>query len=215
MRRRHSAISNTADFWITQIAPNEAEAQFKKAVEVEPKNIEARETIAAFYVAQKQFEKAEQIYKDLVQIQENSSESRVSLGRILRANQSREDDAIKILSEILAETPEYVRARYRLGEIYLERKEFAKVNEQIEALLQINDNDTEALMLRARVRLQENKAEEAVKDLEEVLKKQPSHRERAFLYDAGAARARTNRPGARVYRRFGKISSELSESTNC
>jgi tetratricopeptide (TPR) repeat protein len=158
----------------------EAEAQFKKATEVEPKNIEAREAIAEFYVAQKQFDKAETAYKDLVQVQENSSESRVALGNFY-ANIGRKDEAVKIFSEILAEKPEYVRARYRLGEIYLDQKETAKVGEQIEALLKINDKDAEALLLRARLNLQDNKAEIAVKDLEEILKKLPSHRDALFF----------------------------------
>ena len=35
-------------------------------------------------------------------------------------------------------------------------------------------------MLRARIKLQENNAEEAVKDLEEVLKKQPSQKNALF-----------------------------------
>lgn len=164
---------------------NESEAQFKKAVEVEPKNIEAFETLADYYTAQKQFDRAEQTYQQLVQMQENSPEARISLAEFY-ARINRNDDAIKILNEILAETPEYVRARYRLSEIYLERKYFAKVNEQLEALLQINDQDTEALMLRARLRLQENKAEESVKDLEEILKKQPSNRD--ALYNMTQAR---------------------------
>ncbi len=159
---------------------NEAEAQFKKATEVEPKNIEAREAIAEFYVAQKQFDKAEIAYKDLVQVQENSPESRISLANFY-ANNGRKDEAVKIFSEILAEKPEYVRARYRLGEIYLDQKETAKVTEQIEALLKINDKDAEALLLRARLNLQDNKAEIAVKDLEEILKKMPSHRDALFF----------------------------------
>jgi uncharacterized protein HemY len=47
--------------------------------------------------------------------------------------------------------------------------------------LKFNDYDSEALMLRARVSLQEKRAEDAVKDLEEVLKKQPSHKNALFF----------------------------------
>lgn len=157
----------------------EAEAQFKKAIEVEPVNIEAREAQAEFYLAARQYEKAEIAYKELVQIQQNSSESRLQLGNFY-AVIGREEEALKVFNEILADTPEYVRARYRLGEIHLDRKENDKVNEQIEVLLSINDDDTEALMLRARVKLQENKAEEAVRDLEEILKKLPSQKDALF-----------------------------------
>ena len=158
----------------------EAETQFKKAIETETANIEARETLAKFYVAHKEFEKAETTYQDLVKIQENSPESRLQLAEFY-ASIKREDDAIATLTQIISEKPEYVRARYRLGEIYLNRKEYAKIAEQTDALLKLNDHDAEALMLRARVSLQENKPEEAIKDLEEILKKQPSQKDALFF----------------------------------
>jgi tetratricopeptide (TPR) repeat protein len=157
----------------------DAEAQFKKAVEVEPKSIEAGQSIAEFYLAQRQLDKAEQSFKNLVQIQQNSAEGKMDLANFY-SQVGRADDAVKIFGEILQEKPEYVRARYRLGEIYLDRKENAKVGEQVGELLKINDKDEEALMLRARASMQENKAEESVKDLEEILKKKPSQRNALF-----------------------------------
>ncbi len=157
----------------------DAESQFKKAIEVEANNIEAREMLAAFYVSQKQFDKAEATYQELVKIQENSPESRLQLAEFY-SQIKREDDAINTLTQIINEKPEYVRARYRLGEIYLERKEYAKVKEQTDALLKLNDNDAQAFLLRARVNLQDNKPEDAIKDLEEILKKTPSNKDGLF-----------------------------------
>ena len=157
----------------------EAETQFKKAIEVEGNNIEAREMLAAFYVSQRQNEKAEAAYQELVKLQENSPESRLQLADFY-ASIKREDDAINTLTQIINEKPEYVRARYRLGEIYLTRKEYAKVTEQTDALLKLNNYDSQAFLLLARVNLQDNKTDEAIKNLEEVLKKQPSHKEGLF-----------------------------------
>lgn len=158
----------------------EAEAQFHKAIEIDPASIEAREATAEFYVTSRQFEKAEASYKDLVQIQENSPESRLELAEFYSTS-DRKDEAIAVLNQILADAPEYVLARYRLGQMYLDRKDASKVYEQLDALFKINDNDTEALMLRSRAKIQENKAEDAAKDLEEILKKQPSNRDALFL----------------------------------
>lgn len=162
-----------ARFYSFSSRPAEAEAQFKKAVEVEPTNIETRESLANFYLGERQLEKAEQAFKELAEAQGNSPEGKMQLAEFY-ATVGREDDAINTFNEILKGAPEYVRARYRLGEIYLDRKENAKVIEQVDKLLVINDTDAEALMLRARVKMQENKADEAVKDLEDILKKQPS-----------------------------------------
>lgn len=159
--------------------PAEAEAQFRKAVEVEPANLEARQAIADFYLAQRQSDKAEQAFKDLAQAQGNSSEGLISLANFY-VQVGRDADAIEVLQNILKDTPEYAAARYRLGEIFLDRKENEKVSEQVEKLLAVNDGDTQALLLRARMKLQENNAEDAVKDLEEILKKQPSQKDALF-----------------------------------
>ena len=158
----------------------EAEAQFRKAIEIDPASIDARAAIAEFYVTSSQLEKAEAAYIDLVRIEENSPESRLELAEFY-ANTNRKDDAIAVLNQVLADTPEFVIARYRIGQIFLDRKETAKVYEQLDALFKINDADTEALMLRSRTKIQENKAEDAAHDLEEILKKQPSSRDALYL----------------------------------
>ncbi|MFM9905929.1 MAG: tetratricopeptide repeat protein [Pyrinomonadaceae bacterium] len=158
----------------------EAEAQFQKAIEIDPNSIEAHEAIAEFFVTSRQYEKAEASYKNLIQVQENSPESRLELAEFY-ATTERKDESIAVLNQIITDAPEYVLARYRIGQMYLDRKETAKVYEQLDALLKINDNDTEALMLRSRVKMQENKDDDAVKDLEEILKKQPSNRDALYL----------------------------------
>ncbi len=158
----------------------DAELQFKKAIDVDAKSIEAREAIADFYVTSRQFEKAEATYKDLVQIQENSAESRLELAEFY-VGSDRVDDAITVLQNILGDAPEYVRARYKLGQIYLDRKDITGVNQQLDALFKFNDIDAEALTLRARLKIQQNKPDEAVKDLEEIIKTYPSGKEALFL----------------------------------
>ena len=158
----------------------EAEAQFQKAISLDGSNIEARQAIADFYFVSRQMEKAETAYQNLVAVQENSPESRLELADFYKRS-GRTDDAITVLDEILSGTPGYALARYRVGQIHLDRGDFPRVDEQLEALFTINKNDVEALMLRSRLRLQQNLPEEAIKDLEEILKKQPSGREALYL----------------------------------
>ncbi|MBK8149588.1 MAG: tetratricopeptide repeat protein [Acidobacteria bacterium] len=175
---------------------NESEAQFRKAIEVEPKNIESREAIADFFTSEKQYDKAEQIHRELVELQENSPESRLAFAEFY-SRIGRGDEAVKLLSAIIGETPEYVRARYRLAEIFLDRRESEKVSEQIVELMKINDKDTEALLLKSRLALAENRAEEAVKDLEQVLKTLPSHKDALFnMVEARLAMGQTEQARA-------------------
>ncbi|HRI02835.1 MAG TPA: tetratricopeptide repeat protein [Pyrinomonadaceae bacterium] len=158
----------------------EAEAQFQKAIAIDGTSIDAHESIAQFYVTSRQFEKAEAAYKNLVQVQENSPESRLELAEFYSTTE-RKDEAIAVLEQIIADAPDYVLARYRVGQMYLDRKETVKVYEQLDALLKINDADIQALMLRSRAKMQDSKPDEAVKDIEDVLKQQPSNRDALYL----------------------------------
>ena len=67
-----------------------------------------------------------------------------------------------------------------LADIYLEGRDLEKVDGELEKLFAVNDQDAEALILSARSKLAENRAEDAVTDLEEVLRKQPSLRDGLF-----------------------------------
>ena len=158
----------------------EAETKFNDAIAIDNSDIEAREAIAEFYLTARQYEKAEQAHLKLVEIQENSPESRLDLAGFYQKI-ARSPEAIQVLESILSETPEYARARYELGQIFLERKNYEGVKEQLDALLAIDDTDVEALMLRSRLYTQQNQPDKAIADLLQVLKKQPSGREPLFL----------------------------------
>jgi tetratricopeptide (TPR) repeat protein len=158
----------------------EAEEKFKHAISLDGTSIEAREAIAEFYITSRQMEKAEQANRELVEIQENSPESRLVLAKFY-AEAGRDDEAIGELENILTDHPTYALARYRLIETFLDRRDTMKATEQLNALFNINDQDVEALLLRARLKNSENKGEEAVADLEDVLKRFPSKRDALFL----------------------------------
>jgi tetratricopeptide (TPR) repeat protein len=153
----------------------EAEAQFRTAIEVAPKNVEARESLASFYINQRSFDQAERVYMELADSQNDSPESLTKLADFYTLVE-REDEAIKIFEQILIKNPNYLRARYRLGEIFLERRDFEKADAQVTALLESDGSDAEALLLLSRVELVRDRPDEAVVSLEKVLKRQPANK---------------------------------------
>jgi tetratricopeptide (TPR) repeat protein len=163
---------------------NDAEKQFMKAVESEPANREAHEALAGFYFSRKQFDKAEQAYRALADLDKDKPEGQAVLADFYAAI-GKTGEAIKLYQEIVAAAPHYARGRYRLGELLLQKNDLAGVKEQIDALLNQNDQDTQALLLRARVNLEEGESENAIKDLEAVLKQERSSR-LALYYMADA-----------------------------
>jgi tetratricopeptide (TPR) repeat protein len=166
----------------------EAEKQFRRAVEIEPNNRDAHEALAAFYVGQKKFAEAENAYKTLVNLDPNRPEERILLADFYAAI-NREDDAVKTLQEILTAKPEFIKGRVRLGELFLQREEVNGANEQANLILQRNGRDAAGLLLRSRIRTRQGDEETAIKDLQEVLKQEPSNK--FALYYMADAQLRT------------------------
>ena len=156
----------------------EAEAELNKAVEVGPKDHNARFTLASFYLVNKQFDKAENSFKQLVALEGDRPENQAMLAEFYTFI-SRTDDAVKIYQDILTKAPDYVDARYRLGEILLGRGDIQGATTQMEEVLKKDQHDRQALLLRARIRMKENRPQAlkaAVEDLTEVLRQDPNSR---------------------------------------
>jgi tetratricopeptide (TPR) repeat protein len=196
-----SALAHTeyGKFLVGANRAGEAEGEFRKAVEAEPANRDARLSLATFYVLNKQMDKAEEAYKALAAL-DNRPEGRAALADFY-SSVNRNDEAIKIYQDILTNSPEYARARYRIGEMMLMRGDTAGATAQVEEVLKANPRDMQALLLRARVRLQTGQPKEikdAIEDLKEVLKQEPNSR--AGLYFMSEASFRANQiEQARIY----------------
>ncbi len=158
--------------------PADAEAELLRAVEVEPSNRDSHFVLASFYLVNKQFDKAETAYKALANLENGKPENQAVLADFYSAT-NRLDDAIRIYQDILAKTPDFIQGRYRLGEIMLMRGDTQGAASQIQEVLKKDQNDRQALLLRARLRLQNgqtNDLKAAVEDLKEVLKQEPNSR---------------------------------------
>jgi tetratricopeptide (TPR) repeat protein len=160
----------------------DAEAEMRKAVEVEPANRTSRFVLASFYLVNKQFDKAEVAYKALAELDKDKPESKAVLADFY-SSVNRLDEAISIYQSILSNSPDFTQGRYRLAEIMLMRGDTQGAMGQIDEVLAKDSHDRQALMLRARVRAQTGRSEDmlaAVEDLKEVLVQEPNSR--AGLY---------------------------------
>ncbi|HEX8455691.1 MAG TPA: tetratricopeptide repeat protein [Pyrinomonadaceae bacterium] len=168
-----------AKFHVGQNRMDLAEAEFRRAVEVEPQNRDARRTLASFYLVNKQFDRAEESFKALAELDGGRPEGRAVLADFY-ASVGRFDEAANLYQQIVSASPDYARARHRLAELMLQRGDQAGASAQIDEALKRNANDREGLILRARLRLNQDKPKEAIEDLKQVLKIEP--RDQAGLY---------------------------------
>lgn len=174
-------------FLVAQNRLNDAETQFRLAVEGEPQNREARLLLAGFYLSQKRLDKAEEQYKALAEMDGDRPDGRAVLADFYAAT-GRSDDAIRIYQEIVNRSPDYVRGRYRLSEILLQRGDIAGATTQIDEILKKNPRDTQALLVRARIKLQDD-PKKAIEDLKEVLRIESNNRAALFFMAEANLRA--------------------------
>jgi tetratricopeptide (TPR) repeat protein len=167
---------------------DEAEAELRRAVEVDPSNRSPRLLLAGFYVAQGQNDRAEKEYQALAALTPDRPEGRALLADFYAAT-NRLDLAQKVYQDLLVALPDYARGRYRIGEIMLQRHDLNGAQAQVEAAFKQNQYDSQAFLLRARISLERGQSKEAIKDLEEVLKQEPSSR--SGLYYMADAKARS------------------------
>jgi tetratricopeptide (TPR) repeat protein len=187
-----------ARFLVQQNRMDKADEQFRRAVQVDPQNREAHRTLVTFYIQQKQLDRAEQAARALAQLDDGKPEGTAVLGDFY-SQIGRADDAARAFQETIGKFPDYTQARYRLGELLMQKGDAAGALAQAQEVLNKNPNDKQALLLRARVRVNGGaQIKDAVEDLKQVLKQEP--RDQAGLYYMADANLRLNQiDQARVF----------------
>jgi tetratricopeptide (TPR) repeat protein len=157
---------------------DQAEAEFLKATQVEPQNRDAQFILASFYLVNKRLDKAEAAYKALAELDKDKPEGRSVLGDFY-SSVGRLDEAIAIYREVLAKSPDYTAAHYRLTEIMLSRGDLAGAKNEVDTVLKTDAKDRQALILKARIGMQAGQPSDlkvAIEDLREVLRQEPNSR---------------------------------------
>jgi tetratricopeptide (TPR) repeat protein len=160
-----------------------AETEFVKAVQVEPSNREARFVLASFYLVNKRLDKAEESYKALADLNNDKPEGRAVLADFY-SSVGRLDEAVAIYREVAAKAPDYTQGHYRLGEIMLMKGDGAGAKNEVDAVLKNDAHDRQALILRARIEMQNGATGDlkvAIEDLQEVLRQEPNSRAGLFF----------------------------------
>lgn len=187
-----------ARFFVQQNRMDKAEEQFRRAVEVDAQNREAHRTLVSFYIQQKQFDRAEQAARAFAALDNGKPEGTAVMGDFY-SQVGRPEDAARAFQETITKFPDYTQARYRLGELLMQKGDTAGASAQAEEVLKKNPNDKQALLLRARVRMNGGaQVKDAVEDLKQVLKQEPH--DQAGLYYMADANVRLNQiEQARVF----------------
>jgi tetratricopeptide (TPR) repeat protein len=152
---------------------DEAAAGVKAALEIDPQSRDANQTQAFFFMQQKNLPAAEQVFIKLERIYSKEPSQSLMLGDFYSVTGKR-NQAIAVYEKIQAENPDYTTAKKRLANLYLTPPTLDKAMQLAEEILKKDPKDGDALLIKGRILLSQNKRDDALKTLEGAVKAQPA-----------------------------------------
>ncbi len=161
------------DFLFANKREAEAEQQLLAAHQAEPTDKLVLVALRRYYETQQQFEKAEQFLTRLVELDADKTAGRAQIID-LHARTGRVYQAVTEYQQLLKDDPKYLRGYSRLAELLLELGDVTGATKHVEVALKQNPQDTDALLMRGRLRSLNGQHREAIGDLDQVLRLEPT-----------------------------------------
>jgi len=178
-----------ARFYLLNSRVADAEATYRRAISINPKNGAALADLARLQFSQGKKDEAE---KTILALSTLPDPQYRSFYGIYLFEQGKHAEAIKEFERRVAEDPKDRAAFGRLVSAYLFLNRFPDAETLVRSALKKNPKDTDALLERGRLYLITSKVTEAQNDLQQVLKLQPDSAIAHYLL-AGVHRARGER----------------------
>ncbi|HZS05745.1 MAG TPA: tetratricopeptide repeat protein [Blastocatellia bacterium] len=186
-----------SDFYYSNKREAEAEKEMKQAFEIDSGDKLLLAALQRFYENRQDFGEAEKYAQRLASLDpdKNSGRSQVI---DLHARAGKTDQAIQEYEQLIKESPKFMRSYSRLAELLLARGDVPGASQRVTEALNINRQDTDALLLRGRLNLLNGRFGDAERDLSQVLKNEPSM-PAAMYYMADVHLQNNDAEGARRY----------------
>lgn len=139
----------------------------EKALELDPKNIDARLALARTHAAAKQMPQAEARLQEVLKIDPKSQWARLGLSQIAWARGDRAA-AVKLLEDAIAADPSALEARLRLAELTFIQGDGARARGFLDQVLEVANDRRAALTATGQVLARAGMTDEALARLKEA-----------------------------------------------
>jgi len=170
--------------------PEAALQRFQKAVAVDPKSVDARETLARYYVTQNQFDKAEAEYRATVAAQPGSVDANLALASFY-FRQQRFSEAEPVYRELVKLQKNSPQSRFTLANFYLKTGHADQARKLDEEIARDAPDFLPARLQVAEMALSQQRYDEADRVVGSVLKDRPKEPQ-ALILQAKISLARQN-----------------------
>jgi tetratricopeptide (TPR) repeat protein len=168
------------DFALTQQQAAEAEAHYKQAVELQPNSLPLRFRLGKFYTATQKLDQAEATFTEAALLKPEDEAAALALGDFYALIRN-VDRARDVYLAADAKHPKSTHPKKKLAQLQLASGQAAAAMDTIEAVLDTNGRDFDALFIQARIYLALNKSVDAIEVLQRILKEEPKSAPAHFL----------------------------------
>jgi len=170
----------------------DAVAEYRKAVELDPKSGVGHEALAAALEAAGDLDAAIDEYRVAVSLLPNDAMVRVLAAKALTTRDGATDEALELYRGAVDLAPELAQARKGLASLQLlQERQLDEASEHLRVVLETDPEDLGARLQLARVLILSGEADRAVEELEKILAVDPMRPE--VLLNYGQALARSER----------------------
>ena len=155
--------------------------QLEEAIKLRPDAINARELLARVYLA-KGDARALKVAEDTIKMQPGNLVAHLVRASSLLANSGDKDKAKAELDFITKNFPQNPEARYMVGALALQEKNYPKAAETFGALHRENPKDLRGLVGVVETMAAQNKMPEAVKEMQTAVQAEPDRRDLQLAY---------------------------------
>ncbi len=176
----------------------DAVAEYRKAVELDPTNGVNRHALAGALEASGDLDAAIEEYRMAASLLPSDGMVRVGLARVLISRDGATDEAVGIYRQAVELAPGLEEARKGLAAVLLRQQQFEEALEHLEAAVEIDPEDLGARLLLARALAAVGREPEARSKLESILETRPEFVEATL--DLAAIEARQGDPEGAIGR---------------
>jgi len=162
----------------------EAEAAFKKLLEIAPDEPLAYANLGLVYTRMGEYDKAETYFQSALDLAPKDPEIQFNLAEILILT-NRGDKAIETLEESLRFNPDHIKTLYKLGKIYSKSKDDAisqKCSEYLTKVVDFLPTNLTARLDLIEILLNQNNADMAASHMEKLIKIMPEFPKEADVF---------------------------------
>ncbi len=198
--------------WYAPRRPVEAEQFFRKAMEVAPKDTQARITLARFYLTQGKKAEAEQVITEAKNALPDDPVAFALLGDFYVGTGDL-DKAVGEFANLYHERPKSVRIKKNYIELLLRKNRIDEAGKLTDEILKASNNkDYDALIFKAQIELSQNKPGDAIPRLDAALKAAPDSAYGHYLRGVAAAEQGEARTAETEWREAVRLRPTLLEA---